>query len=152
MYIRVCMRVCACMHVWMDGCTYVCMHVCMLYVCMYVCMYICMYVCMHVCMYACMYVCMYVQIYIVQHTTYSNDMMYDDEEVEDYGGHRLGGRNIVAHDEAVPGENVIQENVADAGNCISDMFHFSCSLCVLHHTACNIYVGVNISDYVKFVQ
>ena len=61
-------------------------------------------------------------------TTCSDDMMHDDEEVEDYGGHRLGGRNIAPFNETVPGENVIQENVADAGNCLTHMFNFSCSL------------------------
>ena len=38
-----------------------------------------------------------------------------DEEVEDYGGYRLGGRSNAALSEAVPARNVPQENVADAG-------------------------------------
>ena len=56
MYIRMCVRECACM------CVYVCVDVCMcacVYVFMYACMHACMSACMHVCMYACMHICMY---------------------------------------------------------------------------------------------
>ena len=55
---------------------------------------------------------MYVCIYVI--TTYSYDMMHD-EVVEEYGGHRLGGRSTVPFSEAIPAGNVHQENVADAG-------------------------------------
>ena len=46
--------------------------------------------------------------------TYSFDMMHD-EEAEDYGGHRLGGRSTVASYETVSRDNAPQGNVADAG-------------------------------------
>jgi len=46
--------------------------------------------------------------------TYSFDMMHD-EEAEDYGGHRLGGRNTVASYGTVSQDNAPQGNVADAG-------------------------------------
>ena len=41
--------------------------------------------------------------------------MMHNEGVEDYGGHRLGGRSTIPFREAVPAENVPRENVADAG-------------------------------------
>lgn len=47
-------------------------------------------------------------------TTYSYDMVHD-EEAEEYGGHRLGGRSNASLSEAVPAGSVRQENVADAG-------------------------------------
>ena len=48
-------------------------------------------------------------------TTYSDDMNHNDE-IEDYGGYRLGGRSTAPLNEAIPVENVVQESVADAGN------------------------------------
>ena len=41
--------------------------------------------------------------------------MMHDEEVEEYGGHRLGGRSNAPLSEAVPAGSVPQGNVADAG-------------------------------------
>ena len=62
-------------------------------------------------------------------TSCSHDMMHD-EEVEEYGGHRLGGRSTVPFSEAVPAENVSQQNVADAGTQLSDVFFTSCYIYV----------------------
>lgn len=39
-----------------------------------------------------------------------------NEEIEDYGGHRLGGRSTAPFAAAASVENVVQENVANAGN------------------------------------
>ena len=41
--------------------------------------------------------------------------MNHNDEIEDYGGYRLGGRSTAPLNEAIS-ENVVQESVADAGN------------------------------------
>ena len=60
MYVHVCVRVCACVHVY-TVCAQLSVRV-RTCVCVYVCVYV--GICRYVCMYVCMYVCAYVYVYV----------------------------------------------------------------------------------------